>query len=95
MIDRDDLLRFAALVENCAQVSDKFIELRMRPDEPKEIHRLFGGGYYEVGKGEKCRGRVRLYGDTAVTFLTMLEPHFRTSRGERIRKLLRQMKSAA
>lgn len=95
MISRETLIRFATLVENCGQVADRFVELRMRPDIPKEIHKHFRGGYYEVGKGEKCRGRVRLYGDSAIAFLEWVEPHFTTSRGERIRKLLRKMLEAA
>lgn len=95
MTSKEGLIYIAALVENCAQVSEGFVELRMRPDIPKVIHQLFGGGYYEVGKGEKCRGRVRLYGDAAVEFLKLIQPHFRTSRGERIRKLLRKIEAAA
>lgn len=88
-MDRELSAYIAGVIEDHAQIARGFVEFRSKPFVPKLIHKLFGGGYYEVGKGSKRRGRVRLYGIKAKEFLEALEPHFRGSAGVRVRVLLK------
>jgi hypothetical protein len=78
--DEDRLRALAWVIEDRAQIANGFVELRTRPHLPRLIHEEFGGGYQEFGKGRKCRGRVRLYGEAAMGFLRLLVPFFITPR---------------
>lgn len=88
-MDRELSAYVAGVIEDHAQIARGFVEFRSKPFVPRLIHKLFGGGYYEVGKGSKRRGRVRLYGKSAREFLEILAPFFRGPEGIRIRALLR------